>query len=168
MRLARELHAVDRLSAFFDIAHQDHVISQVKLIAEPWDLGEGRCQVGNFPVGWTEWNAKYRDVVRRLWKGEGGLVSELATRLAGSSDLYEQSGDPVESGTLFVMLNAHHETLRFVLPKQAEGEFWERILDTSQSDWSRIVRLRDHSYPLRGRSVAVFHVAPRRRREDNQ
>jgi len=90
--LARELHAVDRLSAFFDVIHQDPVLSQVKLIAEPWDLGEGGYQVGNFPVGWAEWNGKYRDSVRKFWKGDGGMVSELATRLAGSSDLYEWSG----------------------------------------------------------------------------
>ncbi|MEZ5399118.1 MAG: glycogen debranching protein GlgX [Bryobacteraceae bacterium] len=90
--LARELHEVDRLGAFFDIIHQDPVLSQTKLIAEPWDLGEGGYQVGNFPVGWTEWNGRYRDSVRRFWKGEGGVVSELATRLAGSSDLYERSG----------------------------------------------------------------------------
>jgi len=90
--LARELHEVDRLSAFFDIIHQDPVLSQVKLIAEPWDLGEGGYQVGNFPIGWTEWNGKYRDSVRRFWKGDGGMVSELATRLAGSADLYETSG----------------------------------------------------------------------------
>ena len=90
--LARELHEVDKLGAFFDIIHQDPVLSQVKLIAEPWDLGEGGYQVGNFPVGWTEWNGKFRDTVRRFWKGEGGVVSEMATRLAGSSDLYEQSG----------------------------------------------------------------------------
>jgi isoamylase len=90
--LARELHEVDKLGAFFDIIHQDPVLSQVKLIAEPWDLGEGGYQVGNFPVGWTEWNGKYRDTVRHFWKGDGGIVSELATRLAGSSDLYSQSG----------------------------------------------------------------------------
>ncbi len=90
--LARELHEVDKLGAFFDIIHQDPILSQVKLIAEPWDLGEGGYQVGNFPVGWTEWNGKYRDVVRRFWKGDPGVVSELATRLAGSSDLYESSG----------------------------------------------------------------------------
>jgi isoamylase len=90
--LARELHEVDRLGAFFDIIHQDPVISQVKLIAEPWDLGEGGYQVGNFPVGWTEWNGKYRDTVRAYWKGEGGLIGELAYRLTGSSDLYERSG----------------------------------------------------------------------------
>jgi isoamylase len=90
--LARELHAVDRLGAFFDIIHQDPVLSQVKLIAEPWDLGEGGYQVGNFPPKWTEWNGKYRDSVRRFWRGDKGSVSELATRLSGSSDLYEQSG----------------------------------------------------------------------------
>jgi isoamylase len=357
--LARELHAVDRLSAFFDVVHQDPVISQVKLIAEPWDLGEGGYQVGNFPVGWTELNGHYRDVVRRFWKGEGGLVSELATRLAGSIDLYEQSGRrpyasvnfvtshdgftlqdlvsynkkhnqangendadgdnnnnswncgregptdnpgilalrerqkrnlistlmlsqgvPMISGgdelsrsqggnnnaycqdnetswypwtigsterdfllfirylvrlretypvlrrrrffhglpirgkeikdlawfgpngkemnekawnahfvrclgfrlvgnppdefdqengsadgeTLFAMLNAHHELLRFILPKHAEGELWERILDTGEANWAQVVRLRDHSYPLQGRSVAVFHIAHRRER----
>ncbi|HTI50038.1 MAG TPA: glycogen debranching protein GlgX [Planctomycetaceae bacterium] len=90
--LARELQEVDRLSAFFDIIHQDPVLSQVKLIAEPWDVGPGGYQVGNFPVGWVEWNGKYRDNVRRFWKGDGGTVSEFATRLTGSSDLYSHSG----------------------------------------------------------------------------
>jgi len=90
--LARELHDVDKLSAFFDIIHQDPVLSQVKLIAEPWDLGEGGYQVGNFPVGWAEWNGKYRDTIRRYWKGDGSQVAELAYRLSGSSDLYEMSG----------------------------------------------------------------------------
>jgi len=90
--LARELYEVDKLGAFFDIIHQDPILSQVKLIAEPWDVGEGGYQVGNFPVLWTEWNGRYRDAVRRFWKGDGGSASELATRLAGSSDLYEQSG----------------------------------------------------------------------------
>ena len=90
--LARELFDVDRLASFFDIIHQDPVLSQVKLIAEPWDLGQGGYQVGNFPVLWTEWNGKYRDSVRRFWRGDGGVVSELATRLSGSNDLYAQSG----------------------------------------------------------------------------
>jgi isoamylase len=358
--LARELHAVDRLSAFLDIVHQDPVISQVKLIAEPWDLGEGGYQVGNFPVGWTELNGNYRDVVRRFWKGEGGLVSELATRLAGSSDLYEHSGrrpyasvnfvtshdgftlqdlvsynekhneangennadgdnlndswncgvegptdnpnivalrerqkrnlmatlmlsqgvpmlcggdelsrtqrgnnnaycqdneiswypwtttaqerdfllfvrylvrlrerysvlrrrrfflgrpipggvikdiawyspngkemdekawnahfvrcvgfrlagiateemesdgESIDNETLFVMMNAHHEALQFRLPTHAEGENWERILDTGKSDWARILRLRDHAYPLQGRSVAVLHIVEKERKD---
>ncbi|MGZ6185599.1 MAG: glycogen debranching protein GlgX, partial [Candidatus Binataceae bacterium] len=90
--LARELYEVNRLSAFFDVVHQDPVLSQVKLIAEPWDIGEGGYQVGNFPVLWTEWNGKYRDAVRSYWKGEDGLIGELAYRLTGSSDLYELSG----------------------------------------------------------------------------
>jgi glycogen operon protein len=90
--LARELYEVDRLGAFFDIIHQDPVLSQVKLIAEPWDLGAGGYQVGNFPVLWTEWNGKYRDTMRAFWKGDGRGVAELATRIAGSNDLYERSG----------------------------------------------------------------------------
>ena len=89
--LARELHAVDRLSAFFDVLRQDPVLSRVKLIAEPWDLGSGGYQVGNFPVGWAEWNDKYRDTMRAYWKGEGGLIGEFAQRLTGSSDLYNRS-----------------------------------------------------------------------------
>lgn len=90
--LARELHDVDRLSAFFDTIHQDPMLSQVKLIAEPWDLGEGGYQVGNFPVGWAEWNGKYRDTMRRYWRGDGGQVAETGFRFTGSSDLYEGSG----------------------------------------------------------------------------
>jgi len=90
--LARELHEVDRLGAFLDIIHQDPILSQVKLIAEPWDLGEGGYQVGKFPVGWAEWNDKYRDAVRSYWKGDGGLIGELAYRITGSSDLYARSG----------------------------------------------------------------------------
>lgn len=90
--LARELHDVDRLGAFLDIIHQDPVLSQVKLIAEPWDLGEGGYQVGNFPVLWAEWNGKYRDNVRGYWKGDKGQLGELAYRLTGSSDLYAHNG----------------------------------------------------------------------------
>ena len=90
--LARELHEVNRLGTFFDIIHQDPVLSRVKLIAEPWDLGEGGYQVGNFPVGWGEWNDRYRDTVRAYWTGTGGLIGDLAYRLTGSSDLYAKSG----------------------------------------------------------------------------
>jgi glycogen operon protein len=90
--LARELHDVDRLGAFFDVIHQDPVISQVKLIAEPWDLGEGGYQVGNFPVLWAEWNGEYRDTVRRFWKGDEGQVAAMGYRLTGSSDLYGEGG----------------------------------------------------------------------------
>jgi glycogen operon protein len=90
--LARELHEVDRLGAFFDIIHQDPTLSQVKLIAEPWDLGEGGYQVGNFPVLWSEWNGRYRDCVRDYWRGSDQSLAEFASRLTGSSDLYESSG----------------------------------------------------------------------------
>jgi glycogen operon protein len=90
--LARELHAVNRLGSFFDIIHQDPVLSRVKLIAEPWDVGPGGYMVGNFPVLWTEWNGKYRDCVRSFWKGDGGAVNEFATRFSGSSDLYQDDG----------------------------------------------------------------------------
>ncbi|MBG0824406.1 glycogen debranching protein GlgX [Planomonospora sp. ID91781] len=90
--LARELHDVDRLSAFFDLIQQDPVISQVKLIAEPWDVGPGGYQVGNFPPLWTEWNGKYRDTVRDFWRGNGSALPEFASRLTGSADLYATSG----------------------------------------------------------------------------
>jgi glycogen operon protein len=90
--LARELHDVDRLSTFFDLVQQDPVVSQVKLIAEPWDVGEGGYQVGNFPPLWTEWNGKYRDRVRDFWRGQHATLPEFASRLTGSSDLYETSG----------------------------------------------------------------------------
>jgi glycogen operon protein len=90
--LARELYDVDRLSAFFDIIHQDPTLCGVKLIAEPWDVGEGGYQVGNFPVRWCEWNGKYRDSVRDYWRGEGGMVAEFARRFTGSSDLYQEDG----------------------------------------------------------------------------
>lgn len=90
--LARELDNVDKLSAFFDIIHQDPILSQVKLIAEPWDIGEGGYQVGNFPILWTEWNGKYRDSIRRFWKGDEGQMAELGYRLTGSSDLYQWDG----------------------------------------------------------------------------
>jgi glycogen operon protein len=90
--LARELHEVNRLGAFFDILLQDPVLSQVKLIAEPWDLGEGGYQVGNFPTGWAEWNDNYRDTMRAFWKGDDGLIGDFARRLSGSSDYYDHSG----------------------------------------------------------------------------
>jgi isoamylase len=90
--LAREFYDVDRLSSFFDLVQQDPVVSQVKLIAEPWDVGPGGYQVGNFPPQWTEWNGKYRDTVRDFWRGEPGTVGEFAARLTGSADLYETSG----------------------------------------------------------------------------
>ncbi len=100
--LARSLHEVDQLSSFFTIIHQDPVISQVKLIAEPWDVGEGGYQVGNFPVRWAEWNGKYRDALRAFWRGQGCSMGELAFRLTGSSDLYENDGRRPYSSINFV------------------------------------------------------------------
>ena len=90
--LAREFYDVDKLSTFFEMVQQDPVVSQVKLIAEPWDIGEGGYQVGNFPPLWTEWNGKYRDTVRDYWRGEGSTLADFASRITGSSDLYEHSG----------------------------------------------------------------------------
>jgi len=90
--LARELHSVDRLSAFFDLIHQDPIVSQVKLIAEPWDVGDGGYQVGNFPVLWSEWNGRYRDTMRDFWRGEPGTLGDVGYRITGSSDLYESNG----------------------------------------------------------------------------
>jgi glycogen operon protein len=100
--LAREFYEVDRLSAFFDLVQQDPVISQVKLIAEPWDVGEGGYQVGNFPGLWTEWNGKYRDTVRDYWRGEPATLGEFASRLTGSSDLYEATGRRPSASINFV------------------------------------------------------------------
>ncbi len=100
--LARELHDVDRLSAFFDLVQQDPVVSQVKLIAEPWDVGEGGYQVGNFPGLWTEWNGQYRDTVRDYWRGEPATLGEFASRLTGSSDLYEATGRRPSASVNFV------------------------------------------------------------------
>jgi isoamylase len=100
--LARELHDVDRLSAFFDLIQQDPVVNQVKLIAEPWDVGEGGYQVGNFPPLWSEWNGKYRDCVRDFWRGEDQTLGEFASRFTGSSDLYERNGRSPSASINFV------------------------------------------------------------------
>ncbi len=100
--LARSLHEVDQLSSFFTIIHQDPVLSRVKLIAEPWDVGEGGYQVGNFPVRWAEWNGRYRDAIRSFWKGQGAGMGELGYRLTGSSDLYQNDGRAPYSSINFV------------------------------------------------------------------
>ena len=100
--LARQFHEVDRLSAFFDLIQQDPVISRVKLIAEPWDVGEGGYQVGNFPPLWSEWNGRYRDAVRDFWRGEPGSLGEFASRLTGSSDLYQHSRRTPRASVNFV------------------------------------------------------------------
>jgi glycogen debranching enzyme GlgX len=90
--LARQLHEVDQLSSFFSLIHQSPTLRQLKLIAEPWDVGDGGYQVGNFPVRWAEWNGRYRDAVRAYWRGDPGLLGEMGYRLTGSSDLYESGG----------------------------------------------------------------------------
>jgi isoamylase len=100
--LARELHDVDRLSAFFDIIQQDPVVRRVKLIAEPWDVGEGGYQVGNFPPLWSEWNGKYRDTVRDYWRGEDRTLGDFANRITGSSDLYALTGRVPSASINFV------------------------------------------------------------------
>jgi isoamylase len=100
--LARELFDVDRLGSFFDTIGQDPVLSQVKLIAEPWDIGTGGYQVGNFPPGWNEWNDKYRDTMRAYWKGDGGLIGDFARRFTGSADLYEASGRKPHASINFI------------------------------------------------------------------
>ncbi len=101
--LARELHDVDKLGGFFDIIHQDPVLSQVKLIAEPWDVGEGGYQVGNFPILWAEWNGRYRDTVRSYWKGDEGTTGEFAYRFSGSPDLYQTTGKRPYASINFVI-----------------------------------------------------------------
>ncbi len=103
--LARELHDVDKLSSFFDVIHQDPIISQVKLIAEPWDIGEGGYQVGEFPPGWAEWNGKYRDCIRDYWIGADSMIGEFANRLTGSSDLYK--GDNRTPSASINFITAH-------------------------------------------------------------
>ncbi|MBS1687615.1 MAG: glycogen debranching protein GlgX [Bacteroidetes bacterium] len=103
--LARELHEVDRLSSFFDIIYQDPIISQVKLIAEPWDVGDGGYQVGNFPAGWSEWNGKYRDCMRDFWRGSDSMLGEFAERFTGSSDLYR--GDSRRPTASINFITAH-------------------------------------------------------------
>jgi isoamylase len=137
--LARELHEVDRLSAFFDIVHQDPVISRVKLIAEPWDVGEGGYQVGNFPVLWAEWNGKYRDCMRKYWKGDEGTMGEFASRLTGSSDLYQQDGKRPYASINFI--TAHDGfTLNDLVSynekhNEANGE-GNRDGDTNNNSWN--------------------------------
>ena len=120
--LARELHDVDRLSAFFDIIHQDPTLANVKLIAEPWDVGPGGYQVGNFPIRWAEWNGKYRDTVRRFWRGDPGQVPELASRLAGSSDIYEPSGRGSYASVNFITAHDGYTLYDLVSYEQKHNE----------------------------------------------
>ena len=120
--LARELKDVDQLGAFFDTIYQDPTLAPTKLIAEPWDLGEGGYQVGNFPTGWMEWNGKYRDTVRKFWKGDMGLHSEIATRLAGSADLYESTRRPPSASINFVTAHDGYTLQDLVCYEQKHNE----------------------------------------------
>jgi len=120
--LARELHDVDKLSAFFDIIHQDPTLSRVKLIAEPWDVGPGGYQVGNFPIRWAEWNGRYRDAVRHYWHGDSGWIPELASRLAGSSDIYQPSGRGAYASINFVTAHDGYTLYDLVSYEQKHNE----------------------------------------------
>jgi glycogen operon protein len=154
--LARELYEVNRLGRFFDIIRQDPTLSQVKLIAEPWDLGAGGYQVGNFPIGWAEWNGKYRDTVRRFWQGARGQVAEMAYRLSGSSDLYQVGGRSPNASVNFVTCHDGF-TLRDLVSyerkhNEANGEHNRDGTDANYSrNWGvegpteevRILRLRE-------------------------
>ena len=120
--LARELHDVDKLSSFFDIIHQDPTLSEVKLIAEPWDVGPGGYQVGNFPIRWAEWNGKYRDAVRHFWRGDDGRIPELASRLAGSSDIYEPSGRGAYASVNFITAHDGYTLYDLVSYEQKHNE----------------------------------------------
>ncbi|MEO8564171.1 MAG: glycogen debranching enzyme GlgX, partial [bacterium] len=120
--LARELYDVDKLSAFFDIMQQDPTLADVKLIAEPWDVGPGGYQVGNFPVRWTEWNGQYRDAVRKFWKGEKGQVSEMASRLAGSSDIFSASDRGVYASINFITAHDGYTLRDLVSYEQKHNE----------------------------------------------
>jgi isoamylase len=125
--LARSESGVSKFAAFFEIIYQDPIISQVKLIAEPWDIGEGGYQIGNFPVRWAEWNGRYRDAVRRFRKADAGLVDEIAYRLSGSSDLYQSTGRRPYASINFVTahdgftLTIWSVTMRNIMKPMAKG-----------------------------------------------
>ena len=120
--LARDLYEINMLAAFFQVIQQDPVLSQVKLIAEPWDVGPGGYQVGSFPWQWMEWNGKYRDAIRRFWRGDSGIVGEVATRLAGSSDLYEWSGRRPYASINFITAHDGYTLQDFVSYERKHNE----------------------------------------------
>jgi len=136
--LARELYEVDRLGSFFDIIQQDPILSQAKLIAEPWDLGPGGYQVGNFPAGWAEWNGKYRDAVRRFWRGDPGQVAELASRISGSSDLYGTGSRSPYASINFVTCHDGYTLADLVSYERKHNEAnREDNRDGADANWSR-------------------------------
>ena len=165
--LARQFHEVDRLSAFFDLVQQDPVISQVKLIAEPWDVGEGGYNVGGFPPLWTEWNGKYRDTVRDYWRGEGASLAEFASRLTGSSDLYEDDGRRPFASINFVTA---HDGFTLAGPGvlQRQAQRGERREQQRRREPQPVVELRrggrdgrprGHRAPRTAEAEPVDHVA---------
>src|SRR5262245_5682022 len=135
--LARELYEMERLGTFFDIIQQDPVLSQAKLIAEPWDLGPGGYQVGNFPGGWAEWNGKYRDTVRRFWRGDAGQLAALGYRLTGSSDLYGSSARNPYASINFVTCHDGFTLADLVSYERRHNEAnGEGNTDGAPEDWS--------------------------------
>jgi len=136
--LARELHQVNRLGRFFAMVQQDPVLAATKLIAEPWDLGPGGYQVGNFPHAWAEWNAEYRDTVRRFWRGDPGQVSELASRLSGSADIYEPSERSPHASVNFATCHDGFTLADLVSYERKHNEAnHEEGRDGSNANWSR-------------------------------
>ncbi len=159
--LARELHEVDRLGSFFDIIHQDPVLSEVKLIAEPWDIGEGGYQVGNFPVLWAEWNDRYRDTVRRFWRGDEDQMAELGYRLTGSSDLYQEDGRNPYASINFVVAHDGFTLNDLVSYNQKHNEAnGEGNRDGSDNNLSC-------NYGVEGASEAAEIMAVRERQKRN-
>ena len=132
-----ELYEVDKLGAFFDIIHQDPVLADVKLIAEPWDLGSGGYQVGNFPSQWSEWNGRYRDNIRSFWKGDGGTLPEFATRLCGSADLYEWSGRRPYSSINFITCHDGFNLHDLVSRSAARSRGPAISASNQRANWSR-------------------------------
>jgi glycogen operon protein len=159
--MARELYEVGRLAWFFDIIQQDPVLSRVKLIAEPWDLGPGGYQVGNFPTGWTEWNGRYRDAVRRFWRGDRGQLAELGYRLSGSSDLYSRAGRNPYASINFVTCHDGFTLQDLVSYEQKHNEAnGEENRDGADDNYSR-------NWGLEGPSNAVKITRIRERMKRN-
>jgi len=169
--LARELHAVDRLSGFFDLIHQNPAMSRVKLIAEPWDVGEGGYQVGNFPPLWSEWNGKYRDTIRdfkpdgtEMTEGDWGqsFAKSLGVFLNGQAIAHPDArGERVVDASFYALFNAHHEPLAFTLPTRDWGDRWVTVLDTSAplpEETDRLVKAGEQ-VQVRDRSVMLLRRA---------
>jgi glycogen operon protein len=152
--LARQFHEVDRLSAFFDLIQQDPVISRVKLIAEPWDVGEGGYQVGNFPPLWSEWNGKYRDAVRDFWRGGEHTLGEFASRLTGSSDLYQHSRRRPRASVNFVTAHDGFTPARPGLV-QRQAQRGQRGRESGRREHQPVLELRSRGRDGRSRRAGA-------------